>query len=165
MGSLVAALTFAEIMTGAVPLGPANPLARLEGYRDLARELDARARADKAPYVLTQGYALTSLMTYYGDPGIAVVQPQQRMRWIFEPRPREQMFAAPGLALGEPGRHFDLILKMRYRDIEPAGFLQRRQAGGTLGTYELYRVSDPYAPVLDPVCERGEVDLQRQCPP
>ena len=152
-------------MTGAVPLGPANPLARLEGYRDLARELDARARADNAPYVLTQGYALTSLMTYYGDPGIAVVQPQQRMRWIFEPRPPEQMFAAPGLALGEPGRHFDLILKMRFRDVEPAGFLQRRQAGGTLGTYELYRVSDPYAPVLDPVCERGEVDLQRQCPP
>ena len=72
-------------MTGAVPLGPANPLARLEGFRELARDLDAKARADNAAYVLTQGYALTSLMTYYGDPAIAVVQPEQRMRWIFEP--------------------------------------------------------------------------------
>jgi hypothetical protein len=164
IGIVVAALTFAEVMTSAVPLGPADPFARLEGFRALARDLDLKARAENAAYVLTQGYALTSLMTYYGDPGIAVVQPEQRMRWIFEPEPPESLFASPGLALGEPGRHFDLILKMRYRDVEPAGFLQRRQAGGELEAYELYRVADPYAPVLDPVCERGEVNLQRQCP-
>src|SRR6202035_5743937 len=165
IGLVVAALTFAEAITGAVPLGPANPLARLEGFRELARDLDARAHADNAPYVLTQGYALTSLMTYYGDPAIAVVQPQQRMRWIFEPQPAEALFAAPGLAVGEPARRFDLSLKMRFRNVEPAGLMQRRQAGGTLETYELYRVADPFAPVLDPVCFRGEVNLQRQCSP
>jgi 4-amino-4-deoxy-L-arabinose transferase-like glycosyltransferase len=163
IGLVVAALTFAEAMTGAVPLGAANPLARLEGFGGLARDLDAKARADNAAYVLTQGYALTSLMTYYGDPAVAVVQPEQRMRWIFEPEPPESLFAAPGLALGEPGRRFDLILGMRFRKVEPAGLLQRRQAGGTLEAYELYRVADPYELVLDPVCARGEVNLQRQC--
>jgi 4-amino-4-deoxy-L-arabinose transferase-like glycosyltransferase len=163
IGLLVAALTFAEAMTGAVPLGPIDPLSRLEGFRALARDLDAKARTENAAYVLTQGYALTSLMTYYGDPAIAVVQPEQRMRWIFEPDAPESLFAAPGLALGEPGRHFDLILKMRFREVEPAGLLQRRQAGGTLEAYELYRIADPYAPVLDLVCPRGEVNLQRQC--
>jgi Dolichyl-phosphate-mannose-protein mannosyltransferase len=163
IGFAVAALTFAEAMSSPVPLGPGSPLARLEGYEGLARDLDARARAEGAPYVLTQGYALTSLMTYYGDPAIPIVQPEQRMRWIFEPQPSETEFARPGLALGEPGRHFDLFMKMRYRKVEPAGLLQRRQPGGALEAYELYRVSDPYAPVLDPVCERGEVNLQRQC--
>jgi len=164
IGIVFAALTFAEALTGAVPLGPANPLARLEGYRGLARDLDLKAHAENASYVLTQGYALTSLMTTYCDPTIAVVQPEQRIRWIFEPAPPESLFAAPGLALGELGRHFDLILRMRFRDVEPAGLLQRRGAGGTLEAYELYRVADPYAPVLDPVCPRGEVDLQRRCP-
>ena len=163
IGLVVAALTFAEALTGAVPLGPANPLARLEGFRGLARDLDAEARVEKAAYVLTQGYALTSLMTYYGDPAIPVVQPEQRMRWIFEAQPPESLFTAPGLALGEPGRHFDLILKMRFRAVAPAGLLQRRQAGGTLEAYELYRIADPYARVMDPVCPRGEVDLKRQC--
>ena len=163
IGLVVAALAFAEAATSAVPLGSANPLARLEGFRDLARDLDARARAGNAPYVLTQGYALTSLMTYYGDPQIAVVQPEQRMRWMFDPEPPASMFTAPGLALGEPGRHFDLLMKMRFRTVEPAGVLNRRQAGGALEAYELYRVADPYAPVLDPVCERGEVNLQRRC--
>lgn len=165
VGLVVAALTFAEAMTSGVPLGPVNPLARLEGFRDVARDLDAKARDDNAAYVLTQGYALTSLMTYYGDPAIPVVQPEQRMRWIFEPAPRESLFTAPGLALGEPGRRFDLILKMRFSEVEPAGLLERRAAGGTRETYELYRVADPYAPVMDPVCPRGEVDLQRRCPP
>jgi 4-amino-4-deoxy-L-arabinose transferase-like glycosyltransferase len=164
IGLAIAALTFAEAGSSAVPLGPGSPLARLEGFHGLARDLDAKARAENAPYVLTQGYALTSLMTYYGDPAIPIVQPQQRMRWIFEPQPSEPEFAAPGLALGEPGRHFELILKMRFHEVEPAGLLQRRQPGGGLEAYELYRVADPYASVLDPICPRGEVDLQRQCP-
>jgi 4-amino-4-deoxy-L-arabinose transferase-like glycosyltransferase len=165
IGFAIAALTFGEAMTGAVPLWGANPLARLEGFRALARDLDAKARAEHASYVLTQGYALTSLMTYYGDRGIAIVQPEQRMRWIFGPPPLESLFAPPGLALGEADRRFDLILKMRFSKVEPAGLLQRRRVGGTLEDYELYRVADPYAPVLDPVCPRGEVDLQRRCSP
>ena len=163
-GLVFAALAFSETLTGAIPLGRFDPLARLEGFRELARDLEAKARADNAAYVLTQGYALTSLMTFYGDPALAVVQPEQRARWIFEPEPPETLFAAPGVALGEPGRRFDLILGMRFRKVEPAGLLERRGGGGAVESYELYRVAEPYAPVLDPVCPRGEVDLQRRCP-
>ncbi len=163
LGFMVIALAFVQAETGALPLGAADPTARIEGFRKLARELDARAKADHAAFVLTQGYALTSMMTFYGDPSIAVVQPEQRIRWIFEPSPPESLFAAPGLALGEAGRRFDLILKMRFRSVEPAGLIERRRARATIETYELYRVSDPFAPVLDPVCPRGEVDLARKC--
>ncbi len=163
IGLAFAALAYAEFLTGAVPLGALDPLARLEGFRALAEDLDARARQDGAAFVLTQGYALTSLMSYYGDPGIAVVQPEQRMRWIFEPAPPETLFAGPGLAIGEPGRRFDLVLGMRFHEVAPAGLLERRGGGGAVEEYELYRVAHPYAPVLDPVCPRGEVDLARQC--
>ena len=165
VGLAVAALTFAEAATGAVPLGAANPLARLEGFREpgaRSRRQGARRRRPLCPDPGLCADFADDLLRRSGDP---VVQPEQRMRWIFEPEPPESLFAAPGLALGEPGRRFDLILKMRFRDVEPAGLLQRRQAGGTLEAYELYRVADPYAPVLDPVCERGEINLQRQCPP
>ena len=89
-------------MTGVVPLGSANPLARLEGFRGLARDLDARARADNAAYVLTQGYALTSLMTTYGDPAVAVVQPEQRMRWIFVPNRPKPCSPRPGSRSANP---------------------------------------------------------------
>ncbi len=162
LGVAAMILGFAQAETGALPLGAADPTARLEGFRDLARELDARAKAVGAPYVLTQGYALTSLMRFYGDPSVAVVQPDQRIRWIFEPPP-ESLFAGPGLALAETGRRFDLTLKMRFRSVEPLGALERRRAGQPIQAYELYRVADPYAPVLDPPCPRGEVNLQRKC--
>jgi 4-amino-4-deoxy-L-arabinose transferase-like glycosyltransferase len=157
------ALASAEVLTGAVPLGQADPALRIEGFRELARDLDLRARAENAGYVLTQGYALTSLMTYYGDPAIPVVQPEQRMRWIFEREPPESLFAGPGLAVGEADRRFDLILKMRFREVESAGLIERRRAGAVVQTYELYRVADPIGPVLDPVCPRGEVTPARQC--
>jgi 4-amino-4-deoxy-L-arabinose transferase-like glycosyltransferase len=163
VGLVVAGLAFADVLTGAVPLGRADPATRLEGFRELARHLDAKARANSAAYVLTQGYALTSLMTYYGDPAITVVQPEQRMRWIFEPQPPETLFASPGLALGEPGGYFDLILKTRFHSVEPFGLLERRGAGESIEAYELYRVADPIGPVLDPICPRGDVDLERRC--
>lgn len=163
LGVAVMILAFAQAEIGALPLGAADPTARLEGFRDLGRELDARAKGERAPYVLTQGYALTSLMTFYGDPSITVVQPEQRIRWIFEPSAPESLFAGPGFGLAEAGRRFDLILKMRFRSVEFAGVLKRRRAGQPIQAYELYRVADPYAPVLDPPCPRGEVDLQRKC--
>ena len=158
-------LAFVQTETGFLPLGAADPTARLEGFRDLARELDARARTEGARYVLTQGYALASLMRLYGDPSVAVVQPEQRIRWIFEPSPPESLFAAPGLALADSGRRFDLVLKMRFRRVERLGALERRRAGKPIETYDLYRVAEPYAPVLDPPCPSAEVDLQRNCRP
>ena len=135
IGLAFAALAFAEALTGAFPLGPADPAVRLEGFRELARDLDLRARAENAAYVLTQGYALTSLMTYYGDPAIAIVQPEQRMRWIFEPTPPETLFAAPGLALGERGRRIrpdpeDAL--PHGRACRPHGAAPRRRNGRSL---------------------------------
>ena len=165
LGLVVMSLAFAEAETGFLPLGAGDPTARLEGFHDLARDLDARVRAESASYVLTQGYALTSLMRFYGDPSIAVVQPEQRIRWVFAPSPPESLFARPGLALAEAGRRYDLALKMRFRRVEPIGGLERRRAGQPIQTYELYRVAEAYAPVLDPPCPSGEVDLERKCRP
>lgn len=156
---------FAQALTGLLPLGAADPTARLEGFRDLAHEVDGRARAEGAGYLITQGYALKSLMTYYGDPSIPVVQPDQRIRWIFMPSPPETLFSAPGLAIAEAGRRFDLVLGMRFGEVKPAGTIERRRAGRPIETYELYRVGAPFAPVLDPPCPSAEVDLQRKCRP
>ena len=50
IGFAFAALAFAEALTGAVPLGQADPAARLEGFRELARDLDSKARAENAAY-------------------------------------------------------------------------------------------------------------------
>ena len=151
LGLAIAALAFAQTTTGFAPLGAFDPAARIEGFRGLARELDARALAGGAPFVLTQGYALTSLMTYYGDSPIAIVQPDERIRWIFEAEPPEALFAGPGLALGDAGKDFTPELKLHFRAVEPVGVLERRRDGTVIASYPLYRVADPFRPVLDPI--------------
>jgi hypothetical protein len=148
----VAALALAQAQFGWLPLGAADPTTRLEGWRDLAERLDARARADGAPYVLTRGYALTSLMTVYGDPGLPKIEPDERLRWIFAPAPPESLFATPGLAIGEAGKGFGDDLKRRFRLVAPEAGLQRQRGGAILGAFEVYRVGEPFAPVLEPIC-------------
>ena len=87
------------------------------------------------------------------------------MRWIFEPAPPEiAVRRARASRSGEAGRRFDLILEDALPQRRAGGADRRGAAAATVETYELYRVADPYAPVLDPVCPRGEVDLARQCP-
>ncbi len=114
---------------------------------------------------LTQGYALASLMRFYGDRAIAVVQPEQRIRWIFEPSPPESLFASPGLALAEAGGASISCSGCASATSNGSGALERSRAGLPIEKYELYRVSDPYAPVLDPPCPSAEVDLERNCRP
>ena len=75
LGLVAMALGYAEAETGFLPLAVADPTARLEGYRDLGAGTRRPRPAEGSPYVLTQGYALTSLMRFYGDQWIAVVHP------------------------------------------------------------------------------------------
>jgi 4-amino-4-deoxy-L-arabinose transferase-like glycosyltransferase len=147
-----AALALAQALFGLLPLGGADPTARIEGWRDLGQRLDARAHAEHAPYVLTRGYALTSLMNVYGDPDLPIVQPDERLRWIFEPAPPDALFVAPGLAIGEAGKGFGDDLKRRFRVVESEPGLLRERNGATLAAYEVYRVAEPFAPVLEPMC-------------
>ncbi len=156
---------FVRALTGVLPLGAADPTARLEGFRDLAREVDARARDAGAGYLLTQGYALTSLMTYYGEPTLPVVQPEERIRWIFEPSPPESLFASPGVAITGSGPWFEFMLKKRFRSVESIGAIERRRAGRPVETFELFRVADPCAAVLEAPDPGAKLEVDDKCRP
>jgi Dolichyl-phosphate-mannose-protein mannosyltransferase len=159
----VMALAFFQTLTGILPLGAADPTERLEGFRDLARGVDARARAEGARFVLAQGYALASLLRYYGDVTIHVVQREERIRWIFEPSPPESLFASPGLAIIQSGARFEFMLRERFRSVEPAGTLERRRAGKPIETYQLFRVAEPCAAVLEAPDPIAKPDFEQKC--
>jgi hypothetical protein len=159
----VMALAFVQTLTGILPLGAADPTERLEGFRDLARGVDARARAEGAHFVLAQGYALASLLRYYGDVTIPVVQREERIRWIFEPSPPESLFASPGLAIIQSGAWFESMLRKRFRSVEPAGTLERRRAGKPIETYQLFRVAEPCAAVLEAPDPMPKPDFEQMC--
>ena len=149
LGIAAIALLYGHVATGLPPLGPADPTARIGGWRELAREVDARARAEGAAFILTHGYAATSLLTYYGDGSLPVVQRDERTRWSFEPAPPEALFSAPGLAFGAANSGFAAELAAHFRQVVEIARLARRHDGMEVEAYGLYRVSGPTGPVLE----------------
>ena len=142
LGVAALALAYAHVATGRPAIGAADPLARIGGWRELTREVDEKARAEGAAYVIARGYAATSLLTYYGGGAAPVAELGECDRWIFEPPPGLPV-TAPGLAFGDAGRGFGDELKAKFRSVEPLGGLERRQGGAAVETFELYRVGEP----------------------
>jgi 4-amino-4-deoxy-L-arabinose transferase-like glycosyltransferase len=142
LGVVVLAAVYLHVATGWPALGAADPLARIGGWRELTREVDAVAREQDAAFVLARGYAATSLLTYYGDPTLPVAQSEDPQRWIFAPPALN--LSTPGLAFGEAGRGYGDELKARFRTVALIGTLSRRQGGAEVGAYELFRVGEAY---------------------
>ena len=115
----------------------------------MTREVDARAGAERAAFVLAHGYAATSLLTYYGEGSLPVAQLDECARWSFEAPPSEALFAAPGLAFGAANSGFGAELAVHFRHVEEIARLPRRAEGTEVETYLLFRVSDPTGPVLE----------------
>jgi 4-amino-4-deoxy-L-arabinose transferase-like glycosyltransferase len=148
LGLLAALVVYAQAASGVLPLGKADPTLRIGGWRELTGEVDRLARERGAAFVIARGYAATSLLTYYGDPALPVVQRDQRQRWLFQDSPAEALFAAPGLAFGEADRDFAAELAPHFARVEEVARLQRRPHGRAMETYVVYRVADPIPPVL-----------------
>jgi len=143
LGVAVLALAYLHVGAGWPALGTLDPAARIGGWRELAVQVDAEARTENAAFIVARGYAATSLLTYYGDGEIPVVQSGDPERWIFAPPPEPSLFARPGLAIGEAERGEERDLKSKFREVARIGVLSRQRAGADVETFELFRVAGP----------------------
>ena len=150
LGLAATSLAYLHVAAAWPTLGPADPLARVGGWRALVGEVDAEARRENAAFILARGYAATSLLSYYGGPTPPVLQSEERRRWTFQPPPAAGLFAAPGLAFAQADRGYERELRLRFRRVEEIARLKRRFGARDVGDYVLYRVADPVAPTLAP---------------
>ena len=150
LGLVAIALIYLHAETGLPRIGPADPTARIGGWRGLADQVFSRARDENAAFVLAHGYAATSLLTYYGANAPPVIQAEERARWSFEPPPDAALFAKPGLAFGEGTPSFGAELAKKFHHVEVIARLPRLFDGAKVQEFVLYRVSDPIATVLAP---------------
>ena len=135
-------------MTGLLPLGAADPTARLEGFRDLARDVDARARAEGAPLRPHPGlradvaHDRTTATPRFPSSSRSSASAGSSSR---SPAPRPVRSAGP-----RDRRRRTAVSISCSRCASAAssrsGTIERRRAGRAIETYELYRVADPYAP-------------------
>jgi hypothetical protein len=143
LGVAAIALAYLHVSTRWPAFGPKDPIARIGGWRELARHVDAEAKAEGAAFIFARGYAATSLLTFYGDGATPVIQSGEPERWIFAPAPDLSLFARPGLAVGEAERGEESDLRAKFRYVERVGVLLRKQGAADVGAFELFRVAEP----------------------
>jgi 4-amino-4-deoxy-L-arabinose transferase-like glycosyltransferase len=135
LGLAATAAAYLHLATEWPRLGPSDPLLRIGGWRELSAETFAAARARSAGFVLAQGYAATSLLSFYGPSAPPVIEAGEPQRWTFRPPVDTR---GPGLAFGPPA--FAATLGRLYARVTPVETLRRRVGGVELEPYVLFTV-------------------------
>ena len=127
-----------------------DPTALLFGWRKLATDVIDIARAEGAGYILTQGYALNSLLQVNGTGGPPVLQYNERARWTFAPVEKEPDATRAGLFVVEVRRADDPEPRDRFAVVREVARLDRLSRSGAVAeTYVVYRLERPKRPILD----------------
>ncbi len=92
---------FVQLGFGAIPLKASrDPTSRLKGWSKLGADISALARAEGAAVVLTDRYAITGELAFYGGNGLPVLQINERIRYANFPAPNEaQLTGGPALLI------------------------------------------------------------------
>ncbi len=155
-GLALLALVYTQALLTPLPLKPqADPTTLLSGWRDLARDVDAIAVREGAETVLTQSYALTSLLRRYAPGQRAVLQYNERGRWTYDPTATLRTSNAPMLFVVEQKRAGGAAPLDRFAGAREIARIHRTRRGTVLETYVVYLAPRAIKPILDPVETRA----------
>ena len=141
-------LAYAQALTGIVPLGSRDPLARLlgTGFKPVADSLPGAALAAHAGAVLTTDYETTAWLRFY-EPGLKVVQLGEVWRYPNAPMPDAALTDGPVLYFVERKRDQSAELRKYFSTVSLATQLRIGRAGQEIALYEIYLVDAPKGPV------------------
>ena len=103
---------------------------RIGGWRELSARVFAEAEGRA---VLAEGYAATSLLSFYGPAGARVAELGEPERWSFRPR-----VEIDGEALAFGRADFIDTLRRRFADVTPLRTFRRRVGAVELEPYALF---------------------------
>jgi 4-amino-4-deoxy-L-arabinose transferase-like glycosyltransferase len=141
-------LIYAQALTGFIPLGSRDPLARLigVGFRPVADSLVGAARVAHAGAILTTDYETTAWLRFY-EPGLKVVQLGETYRYPAAPMPEAALMRAPLLYFVEGKRDQSARLRKYFSSVLLATQLRIGRADSQTALYEIYLVDMPKGPV------------------
>ena len=141
-------LTYAQALTGFIPLGNKDPLARLlgVGFHPVADSLAGAAKIAHAGAILTTDYETTSWLRFY-EPDLKVVQLGEMNRYPTSPAPSAALMAGPLLYFVEQKRDQSADLRKYYSSVLLATQLRIGRADSQIALYEIYLLDTPKGPV------------------
>jgi hypothetical protein len=145
-----------QAAAGVLPIDPAkDPTALMMGWSDLSNQVEDIARQERASYVLTSGYALTSLLGVYSTGERPIIQFNERSRWLSFDQPQPSLFLGRGLYVSEIDKDQSIELENRFFKIELVGHVVRRRGEQVAKQYLVYRLVGPVSTILDPIDTGG----------
>ena len=152
VGLVMAACIYAQAVFGVLPLGPIDPTARAlgAGWKELGVQMDDVRERLGAPIVLTRNYGLTAWLSFYLPSHPPVEQINERIGYVNAPEPDPALFRGPMMYVCIVECLELPLLRQRFTTVELAAKLTRARHGVAIQDYQIYSVSGPIGPPLDP---------------
>jgi len=119
------------------------------GWRELAAGIEAVRVRTGATCVLAPDYGTTGWLAFYLPKGSCVVQPTQRIRWVYLPEPDPALLAGKLLYVDELRPGGRPYLKDDFARVERVAELKRMRGPLVIETYALDLLEGPKGEVLD----------------
>ena len=151
IGLTMVAVIAVQALFGIVPLGAADPTARVlgAGWGELGPRVDAIRVEIGAPAVLAENHALTGWLSFYLPSHPPVIEITERFRWVNEPAPPSELFAGPLLYVCPASATEAPFITAHYRMVEKLGSVARERRGVVIERYSLFRLAEPIGDPLD----------------
>jgi len=141
MGLALTAVVWIQAIAAplALPMMQDPTLLRLGGWQQLAREIDATARAQGARFIAVDNYGIAALVSRLTPPGDVILGAEPRWSLFALPDAGAVIDGQPGLLL-RSARRDDHPDPSRWAEITPLAGLTRARNGMTAESFRLYRV-------------------------
>jgi 4-amino-4-deoxy-L-arabinose transferase-like glycosyltransferase len=105
VGAAFSLVTFVQLGSGVIPIAAKkDPTARMKGWAGIGAGVETLRRERGAAYILTDRYAITGALAFYGSNADRVAQINERIRYASFPPPDEaELRGAPALLVVRKG--------------------------------------------------------------
>ena len=163
IGLAMVALIAAQAIFGVLPLGAADPTARVlgAGWPELGPRIDAIRSEIGAPAVLAENHELAGWLPFYLPSHPPVIQVTERFRWANEPPPSPELFKGPLLYVSPVLATEARFITEHFRMVEKIATVDRERGGVVIERYSIYCVAEPIGDPLDETTLRAWLAKER----
>jgi 4-amino-4-deoxy-L-arabinose transferase-like glycosyltransferase len=144
VAALAAAAIYGQALFGIIPQ-VRDPVSRLLAYgmAPVVTDIDSVRKQEHASAIATTSYALTGWLAFYLPQHPAVIQLNERLRFLNEPAPDPQLLHGPLIYVTQLRNDQTKDLANHFAHVTPLGQIARRRNGALIDQYALYRLDGP----------------------
>jgi hypothetical protein len=143
VAALVLAVSYAQTWTGLLPVGKADPIARMTavGLQPVAQKISSMAEVEHSGALVTTRYVTSAWLAFYARPHLPIIQVTEIYRWSDAPMASADLLNKPLLYVTQhPDRELREV-KLFFASVELKGCAPRMRSGVTIDYFCAYRLS------------------------